>query len=194
VIRRFRPDREGHLDGLAQRREHGGDGRGRSETEAQLLGENAPEAVWCVGGLRRFVRAVSRIMIAVVRCRGRGLSAVPMHRGNRVRLGMIEVMNTGGSRRTIDRRHRTARSHQQGLQEKRAGRNESNDAAEIFPSDRPLNHWTRSTILSDLRLESLARGCPTSPEEFPVPLVPKAVASLSCFTQSLRQNFAMNQL
>jgi hypothetical protein len=145
VVRRFRPDREGHLDGLAQRREHGCDGRGWSETEAQLLGKNAPEAVGCLGRLRGFVRAVSRTMIAVVRCRRRGPSVVSMHRGNRVHLGMIEVMNTGGRRRTIDRRCRTACSHQQGLQEKRAGRNESNDAAEVFPSDRPLNHRTRST-------------------------------------------------
>ena len=74
MIRRFRPDREDHLDAVARRREQCRNCRRRPKIVSQLLGENAPEAMWRLGGSRGIVRVVSCDITVLMRSWCRGLN------------------------------------------------------------------------------------------------------------------------
>ena len=162
VIRRFSPDRESHRDDFTRRRELDRGNRRRRKAEAQLLGENAPEAVWRIGGLRGFVRPVSRDVVAVVRFRRREPSVVSLRGGNQANRDGVSVMYPSGSRWKMDGR-RPASPHQQRLQEKSAGRNEAHDNTRAFASDRLLDHPTHFTRSYPLQPAPGRSGFPSLP-------------------------------
>ncbi len=184
MIRRFRSDREDHLDDVARRREQCRDRRRRPKIVPQLLGENAPEAMWRFGGSCGIVRIVSCNITVLMRCGRRGLNGACRECSERARAAVIRMVKAGERRGVVDHRRRTRCAHEQRLQEEHASRGKPDDADEDVLPERSRYHD------SPVRLPFEVPGASS---EFADALRPEEMTSFQYDNRSFRWNLATKQ-